>query len=118
MKYKNIEIPISDCNFVDDVAIINIKETGEILCLPFDDANESELTIIQQIKDDVATRPEPTIAESIINEARIAELKLLLANSDYVVLKIAEGVATAEEYSEVIAQRQSWREEINSLMAN
>ena len=55
-------------------------------------------------------KPEPT--EEEIKQHRIAELKQLLANTDYVVIKIAEGVATKEEYADVIAQRQTWRNEI------
>ena len=46
---------------------------------------------------------------------RIAQLKLRLAETDYAIIKIAEGAATAEEYAEVIAQRQEWRAEINEL---
>ena len=46
---------------------------------------------------------------------RIAELKDKLAETDYIACKIAEGVATKEEYAEVIEQRQIWREEINEL---
>lgn len=46
---------------------------------------------------------------------RITELKQNLANTDYVASKIAEGSATREEYADVIAQRQAWRAEINSL---
>lgn len=57
--------------------------------------------------------PEPT--EEEIKAARIAELKALLASTDYVVIKIAEGAATPEEYADVIANRQAWREEINQL---
>ena len=57
--------------------------------------------------------PEPT--EEEIKAARIAELKANLSATDYVVIKIAEGVATKEEYADVIAQRQAWREEINQL---
>ena len=49
--------------------------------------------------------------------ARIAELKRLLSNSDYAVIKIAEGAATQEEYADVIAKRQAWREEINAMEA-
>lgn len=49
---------------------------------------------------------------------RVAELKRLLADSDYAVIKIAEGAATAEEYAELIEQRQAWREEINGLENN
>ena len=46
---------------------------------------------------------------------RIAELKQLLAETDYAIIKIAEGVATKEEYTETIAQRKAWREEIRTL---
>lgn len=46
---------------------------------------------------------------------RIAQLKKQLFDTDYAVIKIAEGAATAEEYAEVIAQRQEWRAEINQL---
>lgn len=46
---------------------------------------------------------------------QIIELKRKLAETDYVACKIAEGVATKEEYAEQIKQRQLWREEINRL---
>ena len=42
-------------------------------------------------------------------------MKRKLAETDYVACKIAEGVATKEEYAEKIKQRQLWREEINRL---
>lgn len=45
----------------------------------------------------------------------IAERKAMLAATDYVVIKIAEGVALRGEYADVIAQRQRWREDINRL---
>ncbi len=48
-------------------------------------------------------------------EQRIKILKLYLAETDYTVIKIAEGAATVEEYAEVITQRQAWRAEINQL---
>ena len=54
--------------------------------------------------------------ETILSD-RIAELKKKLSDTDYVVIKIAEGAATAKEYAEVIANRQKWREEINALEA-
>lgn len=47
--------------------------------------------------------------------AQITELKQKLAETDYIACKIAEGVATKEEYAEQIKQRQLWREEINRL---
>ena len=51
----------------------------------------------------------------IENASQIKELKQKLAETDYAIIKIAEGVATMEEYADVIAQRQVWREEINEL---
>ncbi len=48
-------------------------------------------------------------------QERIAELKQMLADTDYIACKIAEGVALREEYSDELAQRQSWRKEINLL---
>lgn len=58
-------------------------------------------------------KPEPTEYEKA--QARIAELKKLLADSDYVVIKIAEGVSTADDYSEILNSRKAWRAEINEL---
>ena len=52
---------------------------------------------------------EPTAEEQIV------ALKAQLAATDYTVIKIAEGAATAEEYADVIARRQAWRAEINKL---
>jgi hypothetical protein len=54
-------------------------------------------------------------AKQQAKDSRIAELKALLASTDYIVLKIAEGAATKKEYAEKIAQRQAWRTEINDL---
>lgn len=57
--------------------------------------------------------PQPT--EEELKQRRISELKAKLAETDYVVIKIAEGEATAEEYAEVLVNRRAWREEINEL---
>ena len=57
--------------------------------------------------------PQPT--EEEIKQARISELKAKLSATDYVVIKINEGVSTTEEYAEVLADRKAWREEINEL---
>lgn len=42
-------------------------------------------------------------------------LKQELADTDYVVIKIAEGSATTEEYADIIARRQECRARINEL---
>ena len=49
------------------------------------------------------------------NLQKIAKLKDLLFATDYVAAKIAEGSATREQYAEIIAKRQQWREEIRKL---
>lgn len=48
-------------------------------------------------------------------EQHIEDLKHQLRDTDYAVIKIAEGVATKEEYADVIAQRAEWRAKINEL---
>ena len=42
-------------------------------------------------------------------------LKKQLSDTDYVVIKIAEGAAKEEAYSDVIAQRQIWRNKLKLL---
>lgn len=65
----------------------------------------------------VVAIPEKTAEEKAAEEkaAKIAELKRKLADTDYIAAKIAEGAATKEEYADVLAQRQAWRDEINEL---
>lgn len=62
-------------------------------------------------------RPEMTADEKAKADAEteIQALKAQLAETDYVAAKIAEGVATKEEYAEVLANRQLWRARINEL---
>lgn len=45
----------------------------------------------------------------------IREYKRMLADTDYLAIKYAEGLLTSEEYEVVKAQRQSLRAEINEL---
>lgn len=61
----------------------------------------------------IASHPEPVITP----EEEIAELKAKLAETDYQAIKYAEGLLTAEEYAEMRAQRQAWRDRINELEA-
>ena len=57
--------------------------------------------------------PEPSAEEKA--RMRIDELKRYLSATDYVVIKIAEGVASREEYKETLLERQRAREEIRAL---
>jgi hypothetical protein len=49
------------------------------------------------------------------NEERIHALKGLLAGTDYIAVKIAEGAASVSDYADKIAQRQAWRQEIQAM---
>lgn len=59
--------------------------------------------------------PDPEPSARSLATKEIQELKEQLRETDYAVIKIAEGAATAEEYAEVIAQRKAWRVRINEL---
>lgn len=52
-----------------------------------------------------------------LDDLRIAELKQLLADSDYKAIKYAEGLISASEYAPIKAMRESYRAEINMLEA-
>ena len=52
---------------------------------------------------------------TILIQAEITQLKENLAETDYVAIKIAEGAATADDYADVLVQRQAWRDRINAL---
>lgn len=59
----------------------------------------------------------------VVDTEQISELKKKLAETDYVVIKIAEAQVTgvemlsedADRYAETILQRQQWRDQINEL---
>lgn len=55
--------------------------------------------------------------DSEMRKKRISELKQKLNDTDYMVLKIAEGAAAVDEYAEQIEQRAAWRAEINIIEA-
>ena len=64
--------------------------------------------------------PEKTQDEKDLDQAKADEQKALayLRSTDYVAVKLAEGVATKEEYAEVIQKRVEAREEVNALRAS
>lgn len=63
--------------------------------------------------------PEKTQDEKDLEAAERQEQELLqkLRDTDYVAAKLAEGVATKEEYADVLAERAECREQINGLRA-
>lgn len=59
-----------------------------------------------------------TKADTIFSiNQQIRELQGKLAATDYQALKYSEGWITEEEYTEIKANRQSWRDTINQLQA-
>ena len=93
-----------------------ITKTEYTKCANWINANGGKFTIEKDgdaYKVVEIVTPEPTEYEKA--QERIAVLKELLAGTDYVVLKIAEGVATKEDYASVLDVRQQWRAEINEL---
>ena len=64
--------------------------------------------------------PEKSQDEKDLEQARADEQKALayLRSTDYVAVKLAEGVATKEEYAEVLRKRVEAREEVNALRAS
>lgn len=76
--------------------------------VPVSDSMAREATP-EEIKQIEARKEIMTIEQEII------ALKSKLRTSDYLCLKHADGALTDEEYAPHKAQRQSWRDEINSL---
>lgn len=50
-------------------------------------------------------------------QAEICALKSILADTDYIGIKIGEGAATHADYAEICEKRQEWRNRINELEA-
>lgn len=73
--------------------------------------------IICNVKENTVTRElvEDNMPVWVDYQCEIEECKQRLAETDYVVIKIAEGAATREEYASVIAERTALREHIRKL---
>ena len=54
--------------------------------------------------------------DALINEQQtiILDREGKLSSTDYIAAKIAEGKATKSEYADKIAERQQWRDDINT----
>ena len=57
--------------------------------------------------------------DELINEQQtiILDREGKLTSTDYIAAKIAEGKATKTEYADKIAERQTWRDDINAAKA-
>lgn len=55
------------------------------------------------------------LTEKDLDRREVLKLKQKLSETDYCIIKIMEGSATTEEYSDIIVQRKNWRKMINEL---
>jgi hypothetical protein len=101
---------------IKDNKIIAINETGEFPCLVYDliEEDSHELADYVHVNGEfVLTSDDKAIQQA--KQERIAELKQLLADSDYWGQKYLDGEYTEEEWEAKKAQRKAWREEIRGL---
>lgn len=103
---------MSYCVIKNTSIVIDQQEDQELMQKNAENAGISKFEIITD--EEYITRklqnPDPSI--------EISKLKVKLSQTDYAVIKIAEGAAAVEEYADIITQRQAWREEINQLENN
>ena len=78
-------------------------------------ANIGKELYVKSINDKEFALRDIIVSQEQIIQNRIAELKSLLARTDYQAIKYAEGQLSASEYAEMKKQRQAWRDEINLL---
>lgn len=115
---------ITDSIYFEEATIIVIeKDEYDTLCEAMETGKEIEILIdepaIEDNNESLQTNnidEYEKVTKEFLIKSQINELKRNLLNTDYVVIKIAEQVATFEEYSDIIEQRKSWRKEINELM--
>lgn len=74
--------------------------------------------IVCNVKENTITREfvEDNTPIFVDYQGEINECKRRLAETDYVIIKIAEGAATREEYIEIITERTALRARINALL--
>ena len=111
LNYATVNIVVIEKDEYD--TLYEAMETGKEIEVPLDEpVIETDNELSQN--DDIDEYEK--ITKEFLIKSQINELKRNLLNTDYVVIKIAEQVATFEEYSDIIEQRKSWRKEINELM--
>jgi hypothetical protein len=115
--WRNIEFWIKDQKWKKQKIgrLGELIPEGGVLGENLDDFQRDEIAADMESERVSGLTPEQINTEK--NKRRIAVLKQNLAETDYIAAKIAEGVATVEEYADKIAQRQAWRQEINALSA-
>jgi hypothetical protein len=91
------------------------EEVRNLPCVVFDRIEETSEEYVLKNGEYVLRAVFDAMEEEEGKLARISELKRLLTETDYVVIKLAEDEASREEYADILAQRKLWRAEINEL---
>ncbi len=100
VKYENIPEPmieVTEDTWHDCIANIGLRKV-----------DLTSLAIVTYI-------PTKTLTE--LQETKIAELKSLLAQTDYEAIKYSEGIITADKFANLKTAREAWRSAINSIQA-
>ena len=106
---KREEIKESDIDlekgklYVKKIVKPDVAPVDNIKKFAYSDDDYEEVQIYERIPDEILTKN------------RIAELKRMLSDTDYMILKIVEGASTLTDYAETIVKRKAWRDEINLL---
>jgi hypothetical protein len=114
------DLDLSSAGIPANVHALQWQDTAGIV--EYTDLTQETITVLPdwaarvlavwQAADDVAKAPPPDPTPEELTAARIAELKQLLADTDYVALSDYD-----KDKADVIAQRQAWRTEIRELEA-
>lgn len=96
-----------------DMVYVRQILNGELEGPPFTHVSEDG-TFTEYTLDEVIASDKSDIEKRAWLDMHIHNMKLELVNSDYIGIKLAEGAATADEYSDKIAERKTLRETINA----
>lgn len=112
--YKTL-IPTEGMMLTDGTAFSDMP----YLPLSADETKWYEISIeeAERLQKELEEKATQEVEMPVDHSQEIAELKQRIADTDYCVIKIAEGVATKEEYADIIAERQELRDKINELEA-
>lgn len=128
-KWNYFKLPTSAADFVG-VKISHKSQTERNrlmrkLLQDFVKADSEHYKVVRGSKEEglwwgVEKIPEKTQDEKDLEEAKQEEqeLQYFLNSTDYVAAKLAEGVATKEEYADILQQRAEARDRINALRAS
>ena len=89
------------------------REKAEGFDVEFSNGEYIDANCVDGLEDFIIVDGEAVYSPSA--EKQVSALKKKLADTDYVAAKIAEGAATREDYADLLALRQSWRDQINEL---